>query len=58
MGICPVIVGVIDVARLIPDTRTVDVVLRIECKAIIQADMVSQYPVDKPPAGEFRHVNR
>lgn len=37
----------IDVTRLIPDARAVDMLTLIECKAIVQVDMFSQHSVDK-----------
>jgi hypothetical protein len=43
----------IDVARLISDARTIDPVVLIESKAIIQPDMLSQWPAGKPPAGDL-----
>jgi hypothetical protein len=44
---------VIDVARLISDARTIDHVVMIESKVIIQPDMLSQLPAGKPPAGDL-----
>ncbi len=48
-GICSSIFlrAVVDVTRLIPDARTVDEIMLTKCKAIIQADMFSQHPIDK-----------
>jgi hypothetical protein len=37
----------VDITGLIPDTRAVDKITVIECKAVIQADMFSQRAVDK-----------
>jgi hypothetical protein len=44
---------VIDVARLISDPRTIDHVVLIESKVIIQLDMLSQWPAGKPQAGDL-----
>lgn len=43
-GVClPIFLRpVVDVTRLIPDARAVDMMMAIECKAVIQADMFSQ----------------
>jgi hypothetical protein len=51
-GVClPIFLRpVVDVTRLIPDARAVDMMMAIECKAVIQADMFSQRSVDKTPS--------
>ena len=45
--------GVIDVARLISDACTIEHVFAIECKAIIQSNMLSQKSAGRPPAGDL-----
>ena len=49
----------VDVTRLIPDVRAVDIVTVIECKAVIQSDVFSQHSVDKDAiAALFRRIKR
>jgi hypothetical protein len=43
--------GVIDVARLIADACAIEHVFIIECKAIIQSNMLSQRSAGNQPAG-------
>jgi len=52
-SICLGTSGVIDVARLISDACTIEDEFIIECKAIIQFNMLSQRSAGKPPAGDL-----
>jgi hypothetical protein len=49
VGICILLLAVVDVARLISDARTIDAVFFVECEVIIQVDVLPQHPVDKLP---------